>query len=197
MVRSAYVVDDSVDEDLINIDSSIKDIKKEIGSARTCLYKGLISEEEYENDTAILRKELSKKESEREKLMQSKKENDSKDSLDLSTLEKTVLEKLNYILENDRNKFMYNLVYMIVHTSDNEFTWVLNLFEDSRDRYIDETYQLKFIQRIHNRVDEVLVDSRNLLADFEINEFTARTYKKRHNLGTLKQYETLRVKVYY
>ena len=54
-----------------------------------------------------------------------------------------------------------------------------------------------FTQRVQNRVKEVYVDKRNLLAEFEINEQTARAFKKTSGLGPLKKYETIKVKVYY
>jgi len=197
IIKTVYVCEDMVSDELEELDLSIKAIKKQLSSARQLMYKELITETEYKEDSKLLHDDLAVKEAQREKLIQRKKENESKVHLNISTLQKQLSEKVDYILEKDKNKFLFEFVYMIVHTGNNEYTWVLNLFEELRDTYIPDDCQLVFTQRIQNRIDEVVVDKRNLIADFKIGEFEARTFKRKHELGSLKQYETLKVKVYY
>lgn len=197
IISESYVEDCPAKNELEEIEDIIKDIKKQLSNARQLLYKGIISDEEYKSDTESLKLELLEAEQKQEMLNIEIAKSESVSIEDIQGLQQQLIEKIDTVIKLDKNKYLFNMIYMIVHTSDNEYTWVLNLFEDNRDVAIPQEHLMIFTQRVQNRVKEVYVDKRNLLAEFEINEQTARAFKKTSGLGPLKKYETIKVKVYY
>ena len=124
----------------------------------------------------------------------------------ISRSDKLDLDALRTDMSEANKEFIVSLIDMIVQVAPYEFAWHLNLNsgntteleENSLEAptFIPKEFRIVYKKRLPLRQVEVVKDSRNLMLDFSISESEARIYKKVNNLGHLKSYNRLHVKVY-
>lgn len=194
------VLKECTDVEVEDFTEDINELKKEIASIQTKLEKhrqrllnDIITEEEYMVDKKILNEEKGDLENKLTKLQT----RNTSCGIDVEQYVEGMETGLRELFEtNISDEFIFKMVNMIVQVNPHEFNWYLNIGE-TVDEEIPDQYKIIHKKRLPLRTVEVFKDARRKITSFNIDEFTARAYKKREGLGLVKQYKTLKVNVFF
>lgn len=186
---------DDINNEIRDLEKEIDRLNNKIAKHRSRMLEDIITEVEFIEDVTPMKQKIQDMQNTITKLKEKQNITDNEVSTSLSKLTDTLAS----ILENDNidDEFINLLVDTIIHLEDDTFIWYLNLGYEYEEDMIPNEYKVIHKKRLPLQTINIVKDGRNKLAEFTIDEMTARAYKKREGLGILRKYRTIKVKVFW